>query len=62
MNKVHKIGGWFLLFVTWIQLLTSTKKGKFAMILVINLLSFGIFLLLKYFLKKRAQQTALTSA
>lgn len=58
-NLVHRIGGWILLLIVWVQLLLSYKKetNKFYFILILNTVSFGLYILLNYILKKRAPST-----
>lgn len=61
VNKLHRIGGWIVLIIAWIQIIMISKKGKLVFVILLNLISFGLFLLFKFKLKKKAQQTALTN-
>ena len=59
VHKIHKIGGWVLLGIVWLQLLTTTKHGKFALVLLVNLFSFGAFLIVKFKIRKQIQSVTL---
>ena len=59
-NKIHKILGWTLLIMAWVELFYIHKGAKFILILIIGLLSFGLFLLCKFLLKNNMQQKVLT--
>jgi hypothetical protein len=54
-NKIHRILGWILLIMAWVQLFYIHKGVKFVLILIIGLLSFGLFLLCKFVLKNNMQ-------
>lgn len=53
VSKIHKIAGWVLLCIVWLQLLTTLKRGKFALALLVNLFSFGAFLIVKFKIRKQ---------
>jgi hypothetical protein len=58
-NKIHRILGWFLLISSWIQLLYVFKGLKLVLTLILGFISFGLFLLCKFVLKKNMQQKIL---
>lgn len=60
VSKIHKIGGWTLLCIVWLQLLTTLKHGKFALALLVNLFSFGVFLIVKFKIRKQMESVSLS--
>lgn len=54
-NKIHRIGGWIILLIVWLQFLTTLKKGQFVFVLLVNLFSYGLFLLCKFKIKNKMQ-------
>lgn len=54
IGKIHKFSGWFLLVLAWTQYVLTFHGKKRIAVIILNLISFGGFVLLKYVFKKKA--------